>query len=179
MMPQHAPFSIVTVAIIALIAWRVYARVRRNIGRQRFLPARAWLSVTLFPLLVGLIALRLRLQPPLMGLSLFGGLLGGVALGVLGLRLTRCEAAAEGFYYVPSAHLGIALSTLLVARVVYRFITAGTPGSSQGVAPFTTQMTPLTLALIGTLAGYYVTYAAGLLRWSVRHGRTQPSGMAT
>jgi hypothetical protein len=178
-MPHHAPFPIVTVAIIALIVWRLYARVRRNIGPQHFVPARAWLTVTLFPLLIALIALGLRFQPPVAGLSLVGGLVGGTALGVLGLRLTRFEAAAEGFYYVPSAHLGVALSTLLVARVLYRFITAGAPGSNQGVAPFAAHLTPLTLALIGTLAGYYVTYAAGLLRWSVSHGRTQPSGMPT
>lgn len=178
-MPQHSPFPIVTVAIIALVVWRLYVRVRRNIGPQHFVPVRAWLTVTLFPLLIGLIALGLRFQPPLTGVSLLGGLVGGVTLGVLGLRLTRFEAAAEGFYYVPSAHLGIALSTLLVARVSYRFISAGGAVGSQGVAPFAAHLTPLTLALIGTLAGYYVTYAAGLLRWSVRHGRTQPSGIPT
>jgi hypothetical protein len=29
-------------------------------------------------------------------------------------------------------------------------------------------LTPLTLLLVGTLAGYYWTYAVGLLRWSAR-----------
>jgi len=29
-------------------------------------------------------------------------------------------------------------------------------------------LTPLTLALIGTLAGYYCAYAVGLLRWASR-----------
>ncbi len=127
-MPQHSPFPIVTVAIIALIVWRLYARVRRNIGPQHFVPARAWLTVTLFPLLIGLIALGLRFQPPLARLSLVGGLVGGVTLGVLGLRLTRFEAAAQGFYYVPSAHLGIALSTLLVARAVVSLHLRRRPG---------------------------------------------------
>ena len=40
LMPHHAPFSLVTVAILALVAWRVYMRLRRSIGRQRFVPAR-------------------------------------------------------------------------------------------------------------------------------------------
>jgi hypothetical protein len=178
LMTHHAPFSIVTVAVIALIAWRVYARLRRNIGRQHFVPARPWLTVTLFPLVIVLVAFSLRFQPPPMGLSLFGGLVLGVALGVLGLRLTRFEATAEGLFYVPSAHLGIALSTLLVARFAYRLATVpagGDPGANFMAA----HLTPLTLALIGMTAGYYVTYAAGLLRWSVRERRAQPTGMPT
>ena len=128
-MPHPAPFSWVTVALIALIAWRVYWKFRRSIGRQRFVPARSWLSVTLFPLLLALVAFGLRAQPPVMGLSLAGGLALGVALGIVGLRLTRFEVATDGLYYVPSAHLGIALSTLLVARITYRYVSAGAAGS--------------------------------------------------
>lgn len=177
-MPHHAPVSLLTVALIAFVAWRVYRRFRRSIGRQRFVAAKAWLSVTLFPLVLVFVAVSLRFQPPVMGLSLAGGLVLGVALGVLGLRLTRFEVAADGFYYVPSARLGIALLTLLVARIVYRYITAAAPGSDPA-APVAMHLTPLTLALVGMLAGYYVTYAMGLLRWSVRHRRTQPAGMPT
>ena len=177
--PHQAPFSWVTGAILALIAWRAYTRVRRNIGRQHFAPARCWVSVTLLPGIVLLIAFGLRLQPPAMGLSLVGGLALGVALGLLGLRQTRFEVASDGLYYVPSAPLGIALSTLLVGRLLYRFLTAGVPTSGPGMKPFTTHLTPLTLALIGALAGYYAIYAAGLLRWSVRHRRAQPAGMPT
>jgi hypothetical protein len=85
---------------------------------------------------------------------------------------------ADGLYYVRSAHLGIALSTLLVARIVYRYIVAGAPGSDPS-APVAMHLTPLTLALVGTLAGYYVTYAVGLLRWAARQRRTQPAGTPT
>ena len=66
-------------------------------------------------------------HPPL-ELPLWGGVLLGAALGVLGLRLTRFEATSAGLFYTPSAHLGIALSTLLVCRIAYRFITGGFPG---------------------------------------------------
>jgi hypothetical protein len=112
-------------------------------------------------------------------MSLAGGLALGVGLGFLGLRLTRFEATTRGLYYVPSAHLGIALSTLLLARLVYRFLTAGFPGSGPGTAPAAMHLTPLTLLLVGTLAGYYVTYPAGLLCWSMRHRRMQPPGAPT
>jgi hypothetical protein len=173
-LPPHTPFSLVTVAILSLIGWRVYARVRRNIGRQHFVPARSWASVTLFALIIVTLAFGLRLQPPIAGMSLAGGLALGVGLGLVGLRLTRFEATTEGLYYVPSALLGIALSTLVVARLVYRVLTSGFPGNDPGTAP-ATHLTPLTLLLIGTLAGYYLTYAAGVLRWSMRHRRMQQS----
>ena len=176
-MPHHAPVPWVTVALITFIAWRVYWKFRRSIGRQRLVAARSWLSVTLFPLLLGLVAVGLRFQPPAMGLALAGGLVLGVALGLVGLHLTRFEVAADGLYYVPSAHLGIALSTLLVARIAYRYLSASAATGGSGPVPAALHLTPLTLALVGMLAGYYLTYAAGLLRWSVRQRRPRPAGL--
>ncbi len=178
-MPHHAPLSLATVALIAFIAWRVYWRFRRSIGRQRFVAARSWLSVALFPLLLVLVAVGVRLQPPALGSCLAGGLVLGVALGLLGLRLTRFEVAPDGLYYVPSAHLGIALSTLLVARIAYRYVSASAAPGDPGAAPVAMHLTPLTLALVGMLGGYYVTYAVGLLRWSVRQRRPPPAGAPT
>ena len=160
---QHA---LVTVAIIALIAWRLYARVRRSIGRQRLSAVRPWITLTVFPLILLLLAFSLRARP-LAEMSLAAGLAAGVALGLLGLRLTRFEASAQGLFYTPSAHLGIALSLLLVCRIAYRFAVYGLPGSAGGPPP-ATALTPLTLLILGTLAGYYCTYAIGLLRWSFR-----------
>jgi hypothetical protein len=166
-MPQHAPFSIMTIAILVLVAWRLYTRLKRNIGRQHFVASRSWVTVIVFPVILVLVALGLKGQPAALGLTLAGGLLAGAALGVLGLRLTRFEFTGEGMYYVPSAHLGIALSVLLVGRLLYRFLTVGLPtGSPAGAPPAAMHLTPLTLLLIGTLAGYYVSYAAGLLRRS-------------
>jgi hypothetical protein len=42
------------------------------------------------------------------------------------------------------------------------------PGASGAAPPPGSTLTPLTLLLVGTLAGYYWTYALGLLRWSAR-----------
>jgi hypothetical protein len=153
--------ALITLAILALIAWRLYARIRRTIGRQRLSPVRPWVTVVVFPLLVALLAFAARSHAPAAA-ALAGGVVVGVGLGFLGLHLTRFEVSPEGRYYTPSAHLGVALSALLVCRIfVY-----GRPGSSGGGAP--PPLTPLTLLLLGTLAGYYTTYALGLLRWSVR-----------
>ena len=161
---SHALF---TAAIIALIAWRLYGRIRRTIGRQRLSTRRPWFLVVFFPLLILLLAFT-TYRHPLAEAGLMGGVIVGVALGILGLRLTRFETTSEGMFYTPSAHLGVALSTLLVGRIVYRFlVSGGAPWSSAGAQP-PAAPTPLTLLLIGTLAGYYTAYAFGLLRWAAR-----------
>jgi hypothetical protein len=81
------------------------------------------------------------------------------------LRVTRFENTPQGLFYTPSAHVGIALSLVFVGRILYRLYQLyGNPGdSAQPPAAYAT--TPLTLLIFGALAGYYVTYAIGLLRW--------------
>lgn len=164
-MSAQVAHALVTAAIMALIAWRLYARVRRHIGRQRFSARRPWFTVCFFPLVVLGLVFGAHLQP-LAREALIAGVVIGAALGVLGLRLTRFEATAEGLFYTPSAHLGIALSALLVCRILYRVMAGGAPGPGPGAQP--PPLTPLTVLLVGTLAGYYSAYAAGLLRWSAR-----------
>ena len=174
-MTPQATHALTTAAIIALIAWRLYARIRRNIGRQRFRPARPWITLSIFPLVLALLGFATLTRPLAEG-SLWMGVAAGTALGVLGNRLTRFEATPEGYFYTPSAHLGIALSTLFVCRIAYRFMVTGVPGV--GAAPPAGQsLTPLTLLLLGTLAGYYCTYAVGLLRWYARARQLPRTGM--
>ena len=100
MPPIQPPSSqaLFAAAIVALIAWRMYARIRRNIGRQRLSPVRPWVTVTLFPLLVALLALSTRALP-VAEACLAAGAAVGIGLGVLGLRLTRFEQSPEGLYY--------------------------------------------------------------------------------
>jgi hypothetical protein len=162
-MTPQVTHALTTAAIIALIGWRLFARIRRNIGRQQFRPRRPWITLCIFPLLIVLLGFATMTRPLSEG-SLWAGVAAGVALGVLGHRLTRFEVAPEGYFYTPSAHLGVALSVLFVCRIAYRFIVTGFPGISSA-PPQGQSLTPLTLLLLGTLAGYYCTYAAGLLRW--------------
>lgn len=168
-LPPGASQALLTVAIVALIAWRLYSRIRRSIGRQRLSRVRPWITLTVFPLLIVLLALGLHGQV-LGGACLAGGAVVGIGLGVYGLQLTRFEVSGEGLYYTPSAHLGIALSTLVVCRIVYRYFVSGFPAPGAPSPP--PALTPLTLLLIGTLAGYYCAYAIGLLRWAARVAQT-------
>lgn len=168
-MTPQATHMLVMAAVGVLIVWRLYSRIRRTIGRQQLHRVRPWLTVGLFPVLLVLLGLATATRP-LVEASLWGGVAAGIALGILGLRLTRFESTAQGLFYTPSAHLGIALSTLLVCRIAYRYVFNGLPGAN-GPVPPTQALTPLTLLLIGTLAGYYCTYAIGLLRWGARARR--------
>jgi len=164
-----APQTMVVLVFIPLICWRLYARMRRMVGRQKSSPARQWLAVILWPLLIGLMALGVAHNAAVLA-WLGGGIVVGVALGVVGNRLTRFEQMADGLYYTPNAHIGIALSLLLVARIAYRVVTAGFPDLA-GNAPPAAAMSPMTLCLFGVLAGYYVSYACGLILWRRRTTR--------
>ena len=111
-------------------------------------------------------------------LALAGGIVVGVCLGVYGLRMTRFEKTPQGLFYTPNAHLGIALSALLMGRIIYRLAQVYWSSGSAAGADINSATTPLTLLIFGTLAGYYVTYAVGLLRWqresSMSDGSSDP-----
>jgi len=163
---QGSSSVLVTVLVVALIAWRLYARSRRLIGRQRLSKWRPWVTVTVFPLLFIVLGVLARHQPAALG-ALGGGAIVGMGLGILGVKLTKFEATATGAWYTPSAHLGIALSVVLVLRIGYRFIQAS-QSVNIGEPPGSYASSPMTLLIFGALALYYVTYAVGLIRWSRR-----------
>ena len=156
------------VSLGALIIWRVYARFRRMIGRQRLSKYRGPVTLIIFPALVLLVALPSLAHPTHLGWLAFA-LCCGAALGRFGLRRTQFEVVpGVGFFYTPNAHLGIALSSLFVARIGYRlievFILAPTvPRSAVEFA-----QSPLTLFAFGLPAGYYISYAIGLVLWRAR-----------
>jgi len=179
MQGSNYPSLILTVAVVALIAWRMYARIRRMVGRQRYSNVRPWITVVVFPLLIALLALGTRAFPQSAlrsELALAGGVMVGLGLALYGLRVTKFEKTAEGLFYTPSAHVGVALSVLFVARIAFRFVQLSTmpalaAAAPPGANPYAAYSSgPLTMIIFGALAGYYTLYAVGLLRW--RHGAT-------
>ena len=171
-MSPHLQTVFITVAIMAFVVWR---RARRLIGRQPIRRKQMITRVVIYVVLTCLLAAsglhNLRLLE-----GLLGGLLAGGALGLLGLRLSRFERGADGGdYYVPNPWLGAALAVLLIGRLVWRMLPL-LSGSGEGAAGYTGPgapplgNSPLTLLLFGLLIGYYLTYYVGLL---VHHRRFQ------
>ncbi len=171
-----SPRTIVFLVLAALIVWRLYWRMRRLLVRQRLSPARAWMSACLFPALLLVLAVRAWSHPPAIA-ALAAGAAIGAALGVYALRLTTFEQSAAGLFYRPSAHIGVALSLVFVIRIVYRFSRLYGMNAQGGLPPATAPpalaTSPITLAVFGMLAGYYVAYAIGLLRWQRRSARVE------
>ena len=163
-MQAPSPSGLVLLLVVPLVLWRIHARIRRLVGRQRLSRVRPWVTLVLFPALVALLALAAHAQPQRL-LWLAAGLAVGALLGRYGLKRTRFEATPGGLFYTPNAHLGIALSLLLVGRVAYRLFEVYALGlaAPDDLSGFAASM--LTLALFGVLAGYYVSYAIGLVRW--------------
>lgn len=99
------------------------------------------------------------------------GLIGGCVLGVVGLWLSRWEPAAGSLHYTPNRWLVLAMTLVVMARVMYGFWRAWhtwrvAPGDttwveSAGVAG--------SLAAGAVVLGYYLTYWIGVRRRVHRH----------
>lgn len=159
--------TVVTLVLVPLIAWRVYARFRRATGRQRLSRWRGPISLGLYTLLIGAVALA-NLRDPAHLAALAAALLAGGGLAAYALARTRFEPTPAGLFYVPYGPIGISLALLFVARLAYRlveltWIDAAAPRSFAEFA-----RSPLTLGAFGLMAGYYVWYMLGLVRWRRR-----------
>lgn len=168
------PSSIVPIGIGALVLWRFYSRARRMVGRQQLSNVRPWITVCVLPILTVLLAIASVAQP-MSPMALGAGIVIGVCLGVYGLRKTRFEKTPQGLFYTPNAHLGIALSLLLLGRIIYRLVQVYQVSGSVTGPQINSATTPLTLLIFGTLVGYYVTYAVGLLRWKRETSKSEGS----
>ncbi|MGC8698458.1 MAG: hypothetical protein ACP5Q0_08265 [Halothiobacillus sp.] len=157
--------TLILLAIAVLLAWRMVVRVRRLVGRQQLKPARPWITLSIFSLLLGFFLLAAHDHLGLLALLLGGGAL-GILLGRHGLKLTQFEARPEGLFYTPHTWIGIGLSVAFMALVIYRLVlfsqTQVLPTPAESVK------TPLLLTVFGGFAGYHMTYAVGLLRWRRR-----------
>jgi hypothetical protein len=153
---------VVPIIFGGLIAWGIYRRVRRNLGRQKLRPVRHVFSIAIFSI-VSLVLLGVsELLPKLV--SGFGiGLLIGAVLGFVGLRLTKFETTAEGNFYTPDPRIGMAIVLVFTGRMIYRFWSLRHLVGDAPPPPFKSALTYLTF---GLLAGYYIVFYAGLLRHS-------------
>jgi len=164
------PAPIAPFVIGGLVAWGIYRRVRRNIGRQPLRPRRITVSIVIFSI-VSILFIVMSLQQLHLLLGIVGGLLLGVALGFIGLRLTKFETTDEGHFYTPNTHIGVALSALFIGRMLYRFWILRDATTATGHPP--PFQSPLTFFIFGLIAGYYIVYYIGLFVHT--HDRKPPA----
>src|SRR3954447_26598636 len=105
-MQAPSPSTLTLALLLPLLGWRVYARFRRMVGRQRLSRIRPWITLAIFPILLVLLCFAAREHLERLG-WLAGGLGFGGLLGIFGLRKTRFEPTPQGLFYTPNAHLGI------------------------------------------------------------------------
>jgi hypothetical protein len=160
MIPSH---YVVPLLFVALVAWRMYGRLRRNIGRQALQPKRLVARIVIFAIVTcGLAAFSFSLQYPRLLLGLGVGLALGLPLAWLGMRLTKFEATPQGRFYTPHSSIGIALTILFVGRLVYRVMLISTDIATPTQRPAFMQ-SALSFFVYGLLAGYYMAYYIGVL----------------
>jgi uncharacterized membrane protein len=169
--------TLAVLAFLPLIGWSLYRRVKRMVGRQRLSRVRPWATLLLFPVLLALLAMTAFVPPnpqPDKLIWLAIALVIGGAVAIYGIRRTRFEATGEGVFYTPDARLGLTISALFVARIVYRIgellIVGPPPPQDTSFA-----LSPFTLGPVGLLSGYFIVYSAGLIRarWRILRARTQ------
>ncbi|HAT29383.1 MAG TPA: hypothetical protein DCW29_00600 [Janthinobacterium sp.] len=157
--------TLALLVLVPLLVWRIYSRLKKSMGRQPSRLWRHWTAALAFPLALAVLAVATGgEQLPLA--SLGGGALAGAWLGVWGVKLTRFEHTDKGYFYTPNLHLGIMVTMLFIARLMYRGLELYM--STRVALPAPAQQftqSPLSLLVFGLLAGYYAAYAWGLLRW--------------
>ena len=111
----------------------------------------------------GIEAANAALWPLIAGLGL------GIVLGVIGFRLTAFESDHTGHHYRPNAYIGVAIAMLFILRLGYRLFETGgfRPGGGSN-ATQAAHLDPITLGMLGLLAGFFATQAIGILFWYYR-----------
>jgi hypothetical protein len=157
------PLSYIAPALVIGVA----LRIRRSIGRQRVRPVRMSIRIALLSGALGFVALS-HFDPTIATATLVGALAGS-ALAALGVRHTRFERVDGQRWYRPNTYIGLAVIGLFTARLVYRLamlspqLASAAPGDSQ-LTLLARSRSPLTMATLGAVMGYYLAYFSGVLR---------------
>ncbi|MGV8961073.1 MAG: DUF1453 domain-containing protein [Stenotrophomonas sp.] len=171
------PLALLVFVALLLLLWplALWQRFRSGSARR---PALAWrlrlnLWLTLFSVaLLAVFALVAQLWWPGAAWQAGAGLLAGLAVGALGYALTRFEATPGALFYTPNVWLVLALTALVLARVVAGLIHSWQALSGGPQGPLTAAMGHNgMLALAALLLGYAGMYGWLLDRRLRRHLR--------
>ena len=159
------PTPVVAAVLTPLVLWRIYSRVKRLTTRQRSKTWRHRTTLVFFPLLLVILAVVSIKTNPFALAGLAAGLPVGAVLGRIAIGKTRFEQVGADFFFTPHAPIGLAVALLFMARMAWRAYEYYTLGS---FAHHEFVSSPLTLVIFGVLAGYYMSFAFGLLSWRKR-----------
>jgi len=161
--------AIVPVLLSVFILWAIYRRLRRSVGRQPVQSLRMRYRIGVM-LVAGVLVSLGSVADWMLLTALLAGMAGGALLALIGLQHTRFETTADGNFYTPHTYIGLTVSALFVARVVFRLFSlylhpvTAAPAEPNPFAAL--QKSPMTLAVFGLLIGYYILFYAGVLRRS-------------
>ena len=173
------PVLLLALLALALLLWPLGLWQRYRVGRSRR-RALSWLVAA--NAVGGAISLPLFVLGAWIGshwidgalANALAGLLAGLALGALGLWLTRFEPGESQLHYTPNPWIVLALTGLVAVRVLLGAWQAwhrtwhGEPAPVPW--PWLAGHASL-LAMAGLLLGYYAAYAWGLRYRVRRHAR--------
>jgi hypothetical protein len=170
------------VVATALVVFVIYRRFRRNFGRQLLSPGRMTFRIVILAV-VGCLLLPTALRSGQYLAAILAGVVFGVGLGLWGAERTRFQMYGERLHYVPHTYTGIVVSLLFLGRLVYRVAQVyadahASPGAhayranaadpSQPFAAASLVRSPLTVAIVFVLIGYYGCYYS-LVLWKSKH----------
>ena len=155
--------------LVPLLVWRIYSRLKKLVARQKSQLWRHRLVAFGVPALIVFLATTTKFE--ILPLSSLGaGVLAGGWLGVLGIKLSRFEQVGKDYYFTQHRYLGLAITMLFIARLLYRGMEIYlNTRLDVPVPPPPFGQSPLTMAAYGMVTGYYTAYAWGLLRWRQRN----------
>lgn len=155
--------SLVPALVLPYLAWRVYRRFHRNVGRQLVHTGRLVWGIVVFGAVSALLLFFCLFSSRMLA-GVGSGLALGAVLALIGLRLTKFEVGQpKPHYYTPNTYIGVALSLLLLGRVLYRMSLGYFSGSTAVSSSPALMQSPLTMFIIGLTAGYYITFNSGVL----------------
>jgi hypothetical protein len=160
---------VVAIAVVPLVLWRMVSRVRRLTTRQRSKTWRHRTTLVFFPVLLAALGYFAVATNPKSLAGMAAGLVAGALLGRAAIARTQFEQQGDDFYFKPFAPIGLAMSALVIGRMGWRGYELWTARNATDHVQFIAS--PLTLLVVGILAGYYISFALGLLAW---RNRTAP-----
>ena len=165
--------------VVVVLLLSPFLRYRAATARRR---ARGWVAVLNFAGLLMSTALFLTGAalaniwiPHTLGYS-FLGLLGGIALGLVGLRLTRWERAPQSLHYTPNRWLILGVTSIVTARLLYGLWRSWhawnrAPGETSWLAAFGVAGS---MAAGAVILGYYLAFWIGVRLRFGQHRRASP-----